>query len=76
MTSGQVEKLTVQLVDAAGDMVETATCDDGSAEKRGLRLDATEKMELLKREWASKVRSFIPVINLSIFLFLSLRFIS
>ncbi|XP_065837557.1 uncharacterized protein [Oscarella lobularis] len=63
VTSGQVEKLTVQLVDAAGDMVETATCDDGSAEKRGLRLDATEKMELLKREWASKVHLLTAVID-------------
>lgn len=58
MTAGDVEKLTTQLVTAASDIIEGAVLED-----RSIYLAGVERMEFLRREWATKVHLLTAVVD-------------
>ena len=58
VTAGDVEKLTAQLTTAASDVVEDITLDN-----RSVRFAAVERMELVRREWATKVHLLTAVVD-------------
>ena len=57
-TAGDVETLTSNLIAAAADVIERVVLDDSSA-----HLAAIEKMELLRREWATRVHLLTAVVD-------------